>query len=140
MSDIFGSAPTLPSIGDSAHSAEDVYNQVLSSIHPSAMSLDQVAKMQNTMGNQAYNTGLSGSTMQQQALGAGETSAFDADQMKQVATILGLTGGEEAQGLAQDKMDMAHSGAIAGLFGDVAGIGASFLGGPAGGILAKKMF
>ena len=140
MSDIFGSAPQLPSIGSSAQSAEDVYNQVLRSTSPSASSLDQVARMQNTMGNQAYNTGLSGSTMEQQALGAGETQAFDADQMKQVSAILGLTGAETAQGMAQAKLDEAHSGAIAGLFGDVTGIAGSFLGGPAGGILAKKMF
>ena len=123
MSDMFGGGSTYksPDIQANARQAEGIYNQVLSSTHPSASAMDQVATMQNTMGNQAYNTGLSGSTIEQQQLGAGETSAFDADQMKQVAAILGLTGGVTAGQLSPDKMNMAQQGQLMGMLGSLGG-------------------
>ena len=65
-------------------------------VHPSQEALNQVARMQNQMTNQMYNQGLSGSTISQEALGAGETGAFDQDAMRQAQQILGLTGATAA--------------------------------------------
>ena len=55
----------------------------MGSIQPSQASLDQVSSMQNQMTNQQYNQGLSGSTMGEHALGAGEMNAFQHDQVNQ---------------------------------------------------------
>jgi len=100
MSDIFGS----PDFSGAATKGGNLWNQIMGEVQPSQASIDQVGKMQNQMGNQFYNQGLSGSTIEQQALGQGETQAFDADQMAQAHQILGLTGGELA---AQQQQKMA---------------------------------
>jgi len=68
----------------------NLYNQALSEVHPSAAVINQVAAQQNQMGNQAFNTGLSGSTIAAQASAQGQTQAFDKDAMAQAHEILGM--------------------------------------------------
>lgn len=79
-----------PDWGSYISQGGNLYNQALSEVHPSAAVINQVAQMQNQMGNQAYNQGLSGSTIYGQSLAEGQTQAFDKDAMAQAQQILGM--------------------------------------------------
>ena len=125
-----GEAFKKPDFSGAETAAGNLWNQAMGEVTPSQGSIDQVAKMQNQMGNQAYNQGLTGSTMEQQALGQGETQAFDADQMKQAQQILGLTGGELAGQRQASMMPLQLLGT--GLGAASQGLGA-YEGGKAGG-------
>lgn len=92
MSDFMGGggSPIHPDWQSYITQGGQLYNQALGEVHPSAAVINQVAQMQNQMGNQAFNTGLAGSTIYGQALASGQTQAFDKDAMQQAQQILGL--------------------------------------------------
>ncbi len=92
MSDIMGASGggVTPDWESYITQGGNLYNQALSEVHPSAAVINQVAQMQNQMGNQAYNQGLSGSTIYGQALASGQTQAFDKDAMAQAQQIMGM--------------------------------------------------
>jgi ABC-type dipeptide/oligopeptide/nickel transport system permease subunit len=79
-----------PDWGSYISQGGNLYNQALSEVHPSAAVINQTAQMQNQAGNQAFNQGLSGSTIYAQNLAEGQTQAFNKDAMQQAQTILGL--------------------------------------------------
>jgi hypothetical protein len=130
MSDFMGSSNTItPDWSNYITQGGQLYNQALGEVHPSSAVIDQAAQMQNQMGNQNFNTGLSGSTIANQALASGQTQAFDKDAMAQAQQILGMgtkvgatdIGSQIAQS-KKSEMDSPFN-ILSGLFGSFAGLG-----------------
>ena len=130
MSDFMGSGGTItPDWSSYITQGGKLYNQALGEVTPSPAVINQVAQMQNQMGNQAFNTGLSGSTIANQALASGQTQAFDKDAMAQAQQILGMgtkvgatdIGSQVAQA-KQSELDSPFN-VLGSLFGTFAGLG-----------------
>lgn len=134
MSSLMGSPSQIhPDFASYITQGGNLYNQALSEVHPSAGVLDQVAQMQNQMGNQAFTQGLSGSTIANQALASGETQAFNKDAMAQAQQILGIgkdVGGadvasqlmKQKQSAAEHMMPWSILGNLGGMFLGAGGI------------------
>jgi len=133
MSDLMGGGGINPNWSNYITQGGQLYNQALGEVTPSPAVINQVAKMQNQMGNQMYNQGLSGSTIANQALASGQTQAFDKDAMAQAQQILGMgtkVGATDiASQVAKNKQDMMSSMLPFQLLGNLGGM---FIG--AGGI------